>query len=116
MLASAAIATVPPRPTSKPPQAQPNAPDAPKPVLHASNDVEALRASAERQAPKVGDALAEATQGVPGAKVEAVRDSKDSDRITDKADRQGVDPNQIGDIAAAKVVYGVMPFLVICRL
>jgi len=103
-LASAAIAAVPPRPTSKPPQAQPNAPDAPKPVLHASNDVEALRASAERQAPKVGDALAEATQGVPGAKVEAVRDSKDSDRITDKADRQGVDPNQIGDIAAAKVV------------
>src|SRR5579862_6496741 len=46
-----------------------------KPVHHASNDVEDLRASAERQAPKVGDAVAKATEGVPGAEVEAVRDS-----------------------------------------
>lgn len=75
----------------------------PKPVHHTSNDVEDLRASAERQAPKVGDAVAAATEGVPGAKVEAVRDSKDTDRIVDKAERQGVHPSQIGDIAAAKV-------------
>lgn len=74
-----------------------------KPILHGSNDVEELRASAERQAPKIGDAAAAAVDGVPGAKLEAVRDSKDTDRIEDKADRQGVEPNQIADIAAAKI-------------
>jgi Region found in RelA / SpoT proteins len=74
-----------------------------KPVLHASNDVEELRASAERQAPKIGDAIAEATESVPGAKLEAVRDSKDTDRIKDKAERQGVQPSQVADISAAKV-------------
>lgn len=73
-----------------------------KPVVHASNDVEDLRASAERQAPKIGNALAEATKPVEGAKVEAIRDSKDTDRIEDKAARQGVAPSQIADIAAAK--------------
>jgi hypothetical protein len=80
------------------------APAEAKPVLHGSNDVETLRASAERQAPALGDAAAAAAEPVPGAKVEAVRDSKDSDRITDKAERQGVQPSQIADIAAAKVV------------
>jgi hypothetical protein len=74
-----------------------------KPVLHESNDVEELRASAERQSDKIGDAAAAATEGVPGAKLEAVRDSKDADRIEDKAARQGVQPNQIADIAAAKI-------------
>lgn len=78
-------------------------PPAESTVHHTSNDVEDLRASAERQAPKVGDAVAHAAEGVPGAKVEAVRDSKDTDRIEDKAARQGVQPSQIGDIAAAKV-------------
>lgn len=74
-----------------------------KPVVHASNDVEDLRASAERQAPNVGDAVAAATKGVPDAKVEAIRDSKDTDRIEDKAERQGVQPSQITDISGAKV-------------
>ncbi len=74
-----------------------------KPVLHATDDVEALLASAERQAPALGDALKQATAGVPGAKIEAVRDAKDTDRIEDKAARQGVRPSQIGDISAAKV-------------
>jgi GGDEF domain-containing protein len=74
-----------------------------KPVHHTSDNVEDLRASAERQAPKIGDAVANAAENVPGAKVEAVRDSKDSDRIEDKAERQGVQPSQVGDIAAAKV-------------
>ena len=41
---------------------------------------------------------------MPGAKLEAVRDSKDTDRIEDKAGRQGVEPSQIGDIAAAKII------------
>lgn len=75
----------------------------PKPVLHDSNNVEELRASAERQAPAIGAKVAAATEGVPGAKLEAVRDSKDTDRIEDKATRQAVEPNQIADIAAAKV-------------
>lgn len=74
-----------------------------KPVVHASNDVEDLRASAERQAPKVGDAVAQATEGVPGAKVEAVRDAKDAERIEDKTERQGVAPSQVTDISGAKV-------------
>jgi len=74
-----------------------------KPVVHASNDVEELRASAERQAPAVGKAVEEATKGVPGAEVEAVRKSKDADRIGDKAERQGVQPSQVADISAAKV-------------
>jgi diguanylate cyclase (GGDEF)-like protein len=74
-----------------------------KPVMHVTNDVEALRDSAERLAPKIGDAVSEAAKNVPGAKLEAVRDSKDTDRIEDKAERQGVQPSQIGDIAAAKV-------------
>jgi hypothetical protein len=81
----------------------PPAAGAEQPTVHASNDVEELRASAERQAPKIGDAVSSATEGVPGTKLEAVRDSKDSDRITDKAERQGVEPSQIKDIAAAKV-------------
>lgn len=80
-----------------------------KPVHHASDDVEALRASAERQAPKIGDAVASAAENVPGAEVEAVRDSKDSDRIEDKAERQGVQPSQVGDIAAAKVTVPDQP-------
>lgn len=86
---------------------QPNVPretTAPKPVLHGSDDVEELRQSAARQSGAIGDAAATATDGVPGAKVEAVRDSKDSDRIEDKAERQGVKPSQIADIAAAKIV------------
>ena len=83
--------------------------DPSKPVLHASNDVEALRDSAERQAPKIGDAVKQATQAVPGAKLEAVRDSKDTGRIEDKAERQGVAPSQIGDIAAAKVIVPDQP-------
>jgi hypothetical protein len=74
-----------------------------KPVHHTSNDIEELRASAERQSPKVGDAVARATEAVANAKVEAVRDSKDSDRIADKAERQGVQPSQVGDVLAAKV-------------
>lgn len=74
-----------------------------KPVHHASNDIEELRQSAETQAPKVGDAVKAATEGVPGAKVEAVRDSKDTERIADKAERQNVQPSQIGDVLAAKV-------------
>jgi hypothetical protein len=78
-------------------------PPEPKPVIHATNDVEQLRASAEKQAPKIGDAVSSAVEKVPGAKLEAVRDAKDSDRIEDKAERQGVQPSQIGDIAAAKV-------------
>ena len=73
------------------------------PVHHASNDVEDLRASAEKQAPAIGDAVGDATKNVEGAKLEAVRDSKDSDRIADKAERQGIQPSQVGDIAAAKV-------------
>lgn len=85
----------------------PREPEAPageaKPVLHGTDDVEALRASAERQAEGLGDAVGEAAKGVPGAEVAAVRDAKDSDRITDKAERQGVQPSQIADIAAAKV-------------
>ncbi|MBW4049821.1 MAG: hypothetical protein HIU89_18445, partial [Proteobacteria bacterium] len=84
-----------PEPTAKPEEE--------KPVLHASNDVEELRASAERQAGKIGDAATAATENVPGAKVEAVRDAKDSDRIADKAERQDVQPSQIADIAAAKI-------------
>ena len=75
----------------------------PKPVHHTTNDVEDLRASAERQAPVVGKAVEKATEGVPGADVEAVRKSKDTDRIEDKAARQGVQPSQIADISAAKV-------------
>ena len=74
-----------------------------KPVHHASNDIDDLRASAERQSETVGDAVAKATKGVDGAKVEAVRDAKDADRIEDKAERQNVQPSQIGDIAGAKV-------------
>ena len=74
-----------------------------KPVHHASNDIDDLRASAERQSETVGDAVAKATKGVDGAKVEAVRDAKDADRIEDKAQRQNVQPSQIGDIAGAKV-------------
>jgi hypothetical protein len=74
-----------------------------KPPLHATNDVEALRASAERQAPHIGDAVEAATEGVPGANLKAVRDSKDSGRIINKTEEQGVAPSQIGDIAAAKV-------------
>lgn len=74
-----------------------------KPILHTTDDVEKLRASAERQAPAIGDAAAKAAEGVDGAKVEAVRDSKDTDRIEDKSERQGVSPSQIADIAAAKI-------------
>ena len=85
-------------------QAKKTTPAEPKPVMHATNDVEALRDSAERQAPAIGDAVKGAAEAVPGAKLEAVRDSKDSDRIEDKAQRQGVEPSQSGDIAAAKVV------------
>jgi hypothetical protein len=75
-----------------------------KPVHHSSNDVEILRQSAENQSGKIGDAVTKATKGVPGAKLEAVRDSKDTERIEDKAERQGVRPSQIADIAAAKVI------------
>jgi hypothetical protein len=74
-----------------------------KPVHHTSNDVKALRESAEAQSGKIGDAVAKAAEPVEGAKVEAVRDAKDSDRIEDKAKRQNVQPSQIGDIAGAKV-------------
>ena len=74
-----------------------------KPVHHASNDIEELRQSAEKQAPKVGDAVQAATEGVPGAKLEDVREAKDSDRIADKAERQGVQPSQVGDVLATKV-------------
>jgi tetratricopeptide (TPR) repeat protein len=85
------------------PQLLPGDVEEAKPALHATNDVEDLRASAERQAPTVGDAVKKATKGVPGAKLEAVRESKDTDRIEDKAERQGVQPSQIGDVLAAKV-------------
>ena len=74
-----------------------------KPVLHGTNDLETLREHAPAAAEKLGDAAAEAAKAVPGAEVEAVRDAKDADRIEDKAARQGVQPSQIGDIAAAKV-------------
>jgi hypothetical protein len=98
---------IPRRPTSPKPQVEAPTIEGqaaePKPVHHTSNDVEDLRASAERQAPKVGEAVEKATEGVPGAKLEAVRDAKDSQRIEDKAERQNVQPSQVGDIAAAKV-------------
>lgn len=74
-----------------------------KPTLHATNAVEALRESAERQAPALGDAAKAATEGVPGAKLEAVRDAKDAARIEDKAERQQVQPSQVSDVAAAKI-------------
>lgn len=74
-----------------------------KPVHHATNDVEDLRASAERQAPTIAKAVEGATENVPGAEVEAVRKAKDADRIEDKTERQGIQPSQVGDIAGAKV-------------
>lgn len=78
-------------------------PSATHPVHHASDDIGELRASAERQSSKVGDVVAAATENVPGAKVEAVRDAKDAQRIEDKTERQGVAPSQIADISGAKV-------------
>ena len=74
-----------------------------KPVHHATNDVEELRASAEKQSKDIGDRVAQATEAIPGAKVENIRTAKDADRIEDKAKRQGVEPSQIADIAGAKV-------------
>lgn len=74
-----------------------------KPAVHATNDVATLRDAAKDRSEVLGEAVAGAARQVPGAKLDAVRDAKDGARIGDKADRQSVQPSQIGDISAAKV-------------
>lgn len=56
-----------------------------RPVLQGSAKAEELRQEAERKADAFRGALEEAAEGVPGARVEAVREAKDAERVAEKA-------------------------------
>lgn len=53
-------------------------------VLHGSDDPKELREAAKRLAPKLEAMLREAVEGIPNARLEAVRDSKEAKRVAEK--------------------------------
>lgn len=65
--------------------APPVEPESGRPILQGSSDAAAIAAEAKQLAPALEQRLEQATAGVPGARVEAVRDVKDADRVEEKA-------------------------------
>jgi ppGpp synthetase/RelA/SpoT-type nucleotidyltranferase len=74
-----------------------------KKVLQGSNDYKALLANAERNKPKLSDALGRVTEGIDGASVYGVR-VKDEPGLVEKITTKGRAPSTISDYLGGRIV------------